>query len=128
MRSKMMSNEEHIPATLFIKNVTVRCIIGVNASEREHEQEIRMQLFLWTDIAKASRSDNVEDALDYSAIYKEVVKRVEQSTFYLIERLAYEVATMCLQHPLTRKAKVVLEKIEALEKAESAGIELVLEK
>ncbi len=124
----MMNNEEHIPATLFIKNLTVRCIIGVNAYEREHEQEIRMQLFLWTDIAKASRSDNLEDALDYSAIYKAVVKRVEHSKFYLIEHLAYEVATMCLQHPLTRKAKVVIEKIGALEKAESSGIELTLEK
>ena len=124
----MMSNEEHIPATLFIKNLTVTCIIGVNIDEREHEQEIRMQLFLWTDIAKATRSDNVEDALDYSTIYKEVVKRVEHSKFYLIERLAYEVATICLQHPLTLKAKVVIEKIGALKKAESAGIELTLEK
>jgi FolB domain-containing protein len=124
----MMSNKEHILATLFIKNLTVRCIIGVNAYEREHEQEIRMQLFLWTDIAKASSSDHLEDALDYSAIYKEVVTRVEHSKFYLIERLAFEVATICLQHPLTRKVKVVLEKMEALEKAESSGIELVLEK
>ena len=124
----MMNKEEHIPATLFIKNLTVRCIIGVHADERAREQEIRMQLFLWTDISKASRSDNLEDALDYSAIYKEVVKRVEHSTFYLIERLAYEVAMICLQHPLTRKAKVVLEKIEALEKAESSGIEIELEK
>lgn len=123
-----MSNEEHIDATLFIKNLRVTCIIGVNPYEREHEQEIRMQLFLWTDIAKASRSDNLEDTLDYSAIYKEVVQRVEHSKFFLIERLAYEVATICLQHPLTRKAKVVLEKIGALEKAESSGIELTLEK
>ena len=124
----MMNNEEHISATLFIKNLKVTCIIGVNPYEREHEQEIRMQLFLWTDIAKASRSDNLADALDYSALYKAVVKRVEHSKFYLIERLAYEVATICLQHPLTRKAKVVIEKIEALEKAESSGIELTLEK
>jgi len=124
----MMGNEEQIPATLFIKNLTVTCIIGVNIDEREHEQEIRMQLFLWTDIAKASRSDNIEDTLDYSTIYKEVVKRVEHSKFYLIERLAYEVATICLQHPLTLKAKVVIEKIGALKKAESAGIELTLEK
>jgi FolB domain-containing protein len=124
----MMNNEEQIEATLFIKNLTVACIIGVNPYEREHEQAIRMQLFLWTDIAKASRSDNLEDTLDYSALYKEVVKRVEHSNFYLIERLAYEVATICLQHPLTRRAKVVIEKIGALEKAESSGIELVLEK
>ena len=124
----MMSNKEHVPATLFIKNLTVRCIIGVNTYEREHEQEIRMQLFLWTDIAKASHSDNLEDALDYSAIYKEVVERAEHSKFYLIERLAYEVATICLQHPLTHRAKVIVEKVEALEKAESSGIELVLEK
>ena len=124
----MMSNQEHIPATLFIKNLTVTCIIGVNPYEREHEQEIRMQLFLWIDIAKAIHSDHLEDTLDYSTIYKEVVNRVEHSRFYLIERLAYEVATICLQHPLTLKVKVVLEKTEALEKAESSGIELVLEK
>jgi FolB domain-containing protein len=124
----MTSNEEHIPATLFIKNVKVTCIIGADTYEREHAQEICLQLFLWTDIAKASRSDNLEDALDYRAIYDEVVKRVEHSTYYLIESLAYEVATMCLQHPLTHKAKVVVEKIGVLEKAESSGIELLLEK
>ena len=124
----MVSNKEHIPATLFIKNLKVTCVIGVNPDEREREQEIRLQLYLWTDIAKASRSDNIEDALDYSTIYKEVVKRVQQSTFYLIERLAYEVATICLQYPLTQKVTVILEKIGALKKAESAGIELTLEK
>src|SRR5215472_7719113 len=124
----MMSNEEHIPATLFIKNLQLSCIIGVNRGERVRKQEVRMQLFLWTDIAKASRSDYLEDTLDYSTIYKEVVERVEHSTFFLIERLAYEVATICLQHPLANKVKVILEKVEVLEKAESAGIELVLEK
>jgi D-erythro-7,8-dihydroneopterin triphosphate epimerase len=124
----MMNNEQPIDATLFIKNLKVTCIIGTDKYEREHKQEICMQLYLWTDIAKASRSDNLEDALDYRAIYDEVVRRVEYSKFYLIERLAYEVATICLQHPLTRKAKVVIEKIGALEKAESSGIELVLEK
>jgi len=123
-----MSNEDRIVATLFIKNLKVTCIIGADKYEREHEQEICMQLFLWTDIAKASCSDNLEDALDYRAIYDEVVRRVEHSKFYLIERLAYEVAKICLQHPLTRKAKVIVEKVGALEKAESSGIELVLEK
>lgn len=113
---------------LFIRNLKVNCIIGVNPDERDREQEISMQLFLWTDIANASRSDNVHDALDYSALYKEVVQRVEHSQFFLIERLAFEVATMCLQHPLTHKVKVVIEKIGALKKAESAGIELTLEK
>jgi hypothetical protein len=56
------------------------------------------------------------------------VAQVEHSHFSLIERLAFEVATLCLQHPFTLKVKVVLEKMGALEKAESAGIELVLEK
>jgi FolB domain-containing protein len=124
----MMSDKEYIPATLFIKNLKVSCIIGVNPGERVRKQEVRMQLFLWTDIAKASHSDNLKDTLDYSAIYKEVVEKVEHSTFFLIERLAYEVATICLQHPSTHKVKVILEKIGALEKAESSGIELVLEK
>ena len=124
----MMSNKQQIIATLFIKNLKVTCIIGADKYEREHAQEICLQLFLWTDIAKASRSDNLEDALDYRAIYDEVVRRVEHSKYYLIESLAYEVATICLQHPLTHKAKVVVEKIGALEKAESSGIELLLEK
>jgi FolB domain-containing protein len=124
----MTSNKQQILATLFIKNLKVTCIIGADKYEREHAQEICLQLFLWTDIAKASRSDNLEDALDYRAIYDEVVRRVEHSKYYLIESLAYEVATICLQHPLTYKAKVVVEKIGALEKAESSGIELLLEK
>jgi FolB domain-containing protein len=124
----MMNEKQDVVATLFIKNLKVNCIIGADKYEREHEQEICMQLFLWTDIAKASRSDNLDDALDYRAIYDEVVSRVEHSKFYLIESLAFEVATICLRYPLTRKTKVIIEKIEALEKAESSGIELVLEK
>jgi len=123
-----MSNEQHILATLLIKNLKVTCIIGADKYEREHEQEICLQLFLWTDIAKASRSDNLEDALDYRAIYDEVVRRVENSKFNLIESLAYAVAKICLQHPLTHKTKVIVEKVGALEKAESSGIELMLEK
>jgi FolB domain-containing protein len=124
----MISNEHNSIATLFIKNLKVSCIIGADKSEREHKQEICMQLFLWTDIAKACRSDNLEDALDYREIYDKIVRRVESSEFYLIESLAYEVAKICLQHPLTHKAKVIVEKVGALEKAESSGIELMLEK
>jgi D-erythro-7,8-dihydroneopterin triphosphate epimerase len=124
----MMSNEHNISASLFIKNLKVACIIGTDKSERENKQEICMQIFLWTDIAKATSSDNLEDALDYREIYDGIVRRVENSRFYLIESLVYEVAKICIQHPLTRKAKVIIEKVGALEKAESSGIELVLEK
>jgi FolB domain-containing protein len=124
----MTNNKHDIVATLFIKNLRVTCIIGADKYEREHKQEICMQIFLWTDIAKACSSDNLEDALDYREIYDDIVKRVENSRFYLIESLAYEVAKICIEHPLTRKAKVIIEKVGALEKAESSGIELVLEK
>ena len=52
------------------------------------------------------------------------VALVEDSTFFLIERLAQAVADHCLEHPLIHSARVTLDKPGALRFARSVAVEI----
>ena len=110
---------------LIVRGLALRCIIGVNPGEREHLQDVRIDLDLYADLSTASRTDSLGDSVDYRAIKRQVVERVESSSFLLIERLAGEVAEICLLHPAVRKVRVRVEKPGALRSARSVGVELV---
>ena len=54
----------------------------------------------------AGVSDAFEDAVDYRGVAKAVIGLVETSAFFLVEKLAEEIAAICLQNPKVTKAKV----------------------
>ena len=59
---------------------------------------------------------------------KKVIALVEQSSFFLIERLAEGVAQLCLEEPRVMRAQVTVEKPGALRFARTVGVEIVREK
>ena len=50
---------------VFINDLVVRGIIGVNDSERESPQEIVINLDLFTDLRRAGATDDIADCVDY---------------------------------------------------------------
>lgn len=55
---------------IIIKDLSTRCIIGVNEDERREKQDILIQIILWADLGRAARSDRFEDTVDYRAVKK----------------------------------------------------------
>jgi FolB domain-containing protein len=112
---------------IHIKDLMIRCIIGLNDWEREKKQDVLINITLYTDLAAAGQSDRIEDTVDYKAIKQKVVDMVEASSYMLIERLAQHVAEICLENPRVQRVKVTIDKTGALRFARSVGVEIVRE-
>lgn len=108
-----------------IDGLQVRCILGLNAEERREKQDVVISVALEANLQHAGRSDQLEDTVDYSAVKKAILRMAEDSQFTLAERLAQEVADICLAHPLVRRARVRVEKPTALRFARNVAVTVI---
>ncbi len=110
---------------VLIKDLLVRCIIGVHDEERRDKQDVLINLSLSVDLRKAGTSDRLEDSVDYRALNKQILSMAESSQFHLVEALAQAVAEICLGNPSVQEATVRVEKPGALRFARSVGVEII---
>lgn len=110
---------------IYIRDLTLGCIIGVYPAERLTKQDVTINITLYADLRKAGQTDALEDTVDYKAIKQQVMAMVEASAFQLVEALAERIAAICLESPLVRRAKVLVEKPAALRFARTVGVEIV---
>lgn len=107
---------------IFIRDLTVHCVIGIQEWERLTKQEVRINLELTTDTRRAGRSDRIEETIDYKALTKRIIAHAEGSACQLVEALAEQIAALCLEHPQIEAVRVKLEKPGALRHARSVGV------
>src|SRR5487761_1198382 len=82
--------------TVSIRELRVSAIIGMHGWERETEQPLVCAVDMAADAAKAAASDDIKDALDYSAVAQTVRDVVTRGEFQLIETAADSVARQLL--------------------------------
>jgi FolB domain-containing protein len=109
---------------IYITDLLLRCIIGINDWERTQQQDALINIVLYTDLTRPSETDRIEDTIDYKEIKKQIIAMVENSSFSLIERLADSIAQICLAHIPIKAVRVRVDKPGALRFAKSVGIEL----
>ena len=107
-----------------IQDLMLRTIIGINDEERRNRQDVLINISLHADTHAAGPSDEIEDAVNYRTITKRVIKRVEESKFCLVEKMAAEIAAICLEDPRVGAVDVRVEKPGALRFARSVGVEI----
>ncbi len=113
------------PDRIFIHDLMVRCIVGVDDHEREEKQDVLVQIAMDTDLRPAGRSDALEDTVDYRALKKQILRAAENSRFCLIEALAQSIADECLRDERIERVRVTVEKPGALRFARTVGVEIV---
>ncbi|MFL2650981.1 MAG: dihydroneopterin aldolase [Anaerolineales bacterium] len=113
-----MSKSDRIKIT----DLHLRAIIGINPDERRNLQDVLINIVLYVDSRPAAESDDISDSANYRTITKEIIKLVESSKFYLIEKLASEIATICLKSQQVETVSVNVQKPTALRFAKSVGI------
>jgi D-erythro-7,8-dihydroneopterin triphosphate epimerase len=113
---------------IFIKDLLLRCTVGIKPDEREKKQDVLIHLNLYGDLRKAGMSDNIKDTIDYAQLKKEVMKLVEGSSFYLVEKLAESIAELCFLDPKVEKVDVEIEKPGALRFARTVGVTITRER
>jgi FolB domain-containing protein len=107
-----------------ICDLLVRCILGINDSERREKQDVLINMTIYTDMRKAGKSDRIEDSVDYRALKKRVLAMAENSQFFLEEALADAIAELCLSQQGVLQVDVRVEKPNALRFARSVAVEI----
>jgi dihydroneopterin aldolase len=79
-----------------VKDLSVRAVIGVHAWEREIEQTLLVSVDMTTDVRTAAATDDLADALDYSAVAAAIATVLRDGKFRLIETAAERVAERLL--------------------------------
>lgn len=70
---------------------------GVFEEEKRLGQRFIVDAVLELDLQKAGQSDDVQDTIDYGAVYQEVKRTVEGEQYQLIERLAEKISAELLR-------------------------------
>lgn len=109
---------------IYVEGLLLRTTLGVDHEQRSQRQDVRISLRLGTQNDWPAISDNLEDAVDYRTISKRVIRLVERSRFYLMERLATEIATICLDDHRVERVRVRIEKLAALRAARYVAVEI----
>ncbi|MDK2858092.1 MAG: D-erythro-7,8-dihydroneopterin triphosphate epimerase [Verrucomicrobiota bacterium] len=109
---------------IHIRDLALRCIIGVYPEERTHKQDILINVTMGTNLRAAGKSDALEDTVDYKSIKLEILDFVENSSFQLIESLAEGIAAICLKADRVQSATVTIDKPGALRFTRSVAVEV----
>ena len=109
---------------IVIRELLVRCVLGVDEEERREMQDVLITVALHADLRRAGESDRLEDAIDYRSVKKEILAAADGSRYRLVEALAERVASLCLSHAGVERVDVTVEKPGSLRFARSAAIEI----
>ena len=105
-----------------IRDLHLRTIIGINEEERRNRQDVLINILMDVDMRRAGASDDIGDAVNYRTITKRIIQMVENSRFYLVERMAAEIAAICLDDTRVERVRVTVEKPGALRFARCVGV------
>ena len=111
-------------ATINIRNLRLRTLIGFNPDERLKKQDVVLNIEINYGIDNAVLQDNIEEALNYKVVTKKVIEHVEQGQFLLLEKLVSDVLSICSEHPGVRSSRVTIDKPHALRFADSVSLTL----
>ena len=75
---------------VFIEQLEVITTIGVYDWEQQIKQKLVLDIEMAHDNKPAGKSDDVQDALDYSQVSEAVLNHIENGRFLLVERVAEE--------------------------------------
>lgn len=109
-------------AVIKIKNLPLRTIIGFNDWEREKKQDVVINASIEFDISKAVETDTVDDSVNYKSVVKKIIAEVEQSKFYLLEKLADHVLNLIMRNKKILAATVEVDKPHSVRFTESVSV------
>lgn len=110
--------------TIYIKGISAKGIIGTLLPERQRVQKVIVDVSIDCDLRKAGKTDALADTLDYKALTEQITALIKNSRFFLIEKLASEIAKLCLKDKRTKSVRVTVTKPDALKNAQGAAIEI----
>lgn len=110
--------------TIRIKNLRLRTYIGFNEEEREKLQDVVINVRFDYAADKAADTDDVDYAVNYKTVTKDIIALVEDNQFLLLEKLTADVLDLVMSNRQVRFAEVQVDKPHALRFADSVSATL----
>mgnify|MGYP006193322953 CR=1 FL=1 len=82
------------PAVIKIKNLRLRTFIGINEDEIKNKQDVVINARIQYSAEAAANSDEMDKALNYRTITKQIIALVENNRFALLEKLTADVLAL----------------------------------
>jgi dihydroneopterin aldolase len=112
---------------IILKGLPVGCVIGTLPAERTAQQTLFFDLELCGDFSRAGRTDDLDDAVDYTAVERCVKEYAAGTSFYLLERLAYACGEKLLaEFQLLDRVTLRIRKPDAPVESDSVELEITL--
>ncbi len=109
---------------VIISNISIPCIVGIHDFEREKLQDIFVSLQITTNIKTPALSKNIEDAVDYDILTKQITSVVQDGEYLLIETMAEDIANLVLRDEKVSNVIVTVKKPSALKNVDFPAIEI----
>jgi FolB domain-containing protein len=107
-----------------ITDQLVRGIIGINDSQGEKPQGIRINITLFADQSKAGKSDDIQDCINYRTVAKKVIAQPETARRFTVQALAADLVRLCLEAAEVVKVRMRVEKPAAVRFDKTVGVEI----
>ncbi|MDF2940077.1 MAG: dienelactone hydrolase [Gammaproteobacteria bacterium] len=105
--------------SLSIKGLRSECILGVYEWERKAPRKVLINLELFLTVTK---SDKLEDTLDYAELTQQLDTHIRTSQFQLIESLAEHIAEFIITAFSVNRVRVEVIKPNVLKNVEQVSI------
>lgn len=110
--------------TLLITDLEVEAHVGVKEDERSVLQILLINLRAEADFNKAALSDDVLDTNSYATMVKVIKKVVSDTSYHLLEALAYHILRDLFSQFELKKITVRIEKPNRVANTRLVGIEM----
>ena len=109
---------------IFLNDFQIQASIGVYKHEKEITQPLRINIIAKVKNPKNINDDNLQSVVCYNQISKKIKKIIKSGHTILLEKLAEKIFQECFKNKRIETMKIRLEKLDAIQGAESAGIEV----
>ena len=109
---------------IFLNDFMLEANIGVYKHEKEGTQPLRINVVAKVKNPKKINDNNLQSVVCYNQISKKIKKIIKSGHTILLEKLAEKIFQECFRNKRIETMKIRLEKLDAIQGAASAGIEV----
>ena len=109
---------------IFLNDFMIDANIGVYKHEKIRSQPLRINIIAKVKNPKKINDNKLYSVVCYNQISKKIKKIIKSGHTILLEKLAEKIFQECFKNKRIQTMKIRLEKLDAIQEAESAGIEV----
>ena len=95
---------------LEIKDIKIWARVGVLREERKFGQLFSLDLYLWSDFSKCSKTDNLNSTIDYSVLINDIKDHSRSFSCFTIEKYSSEILKIIADKFYPKRIKIKLTK------------------